>query len=196
MLARSKRRRRLALASFAALLLAWLVGCTSTVTPPRDLRDSVDVLLIRDAMHRGLLLPAESGYVEFGFGDWSWYALGNDSWYHVFATVLWPTQGALSRREHAAHDPASARAAMPYAEFESFGVDRAAAEALRRRLQEAFDARRDERAYQAYLRMEFVPFDGSYWFASNCADACADWLVELGCEVSWVPIRIDLARDD
>ena len=179
-----KRRRRLGI----------LVGCTSTVTPPSSPRNPVEVVLIRDAMHRGLLFPSEDGFVEFGFGDWSWYALGNDAWYHTFATVLWPTQGTLSRREHAAHDQEQARAAMPYAEFVAFAVERQAAEDLRNRLQAAFDARSAERVHQAYLRMDFVPYDGSYWFVANCADACAEWLAELGCEVSWVPIRIDLAR--
>lgn len=173
-------------------LLGWTIGCTSTVTPPALVENPTAVLLVRDAMHRGLLLPNESGYVEFGFGDWSWYALGNDSWYHAFPTVLWPTQGTLSRRQHHAHDLAGARAAMSWAEFESFAVDRQAAERLRDRLEAAFAARASERVHQAYLRMDFVPYDDSYWFLDNCADACAAWLTELGCAVSWVPIRTDL----
>lgn len=110
----------------------------------------------------------------------------------MFPTVLWPTQGTLSRRQHRAHDLRGVQAAMHWAEFESFTVDRDAALRLRDRLEAAFAARAGERVHQAYLRMDFVPFDGSYWFVDNCADACADWLRELGCAISWVPIRTDL----
>ncbi len=189
---KASRRRRVWLALVVTGLLAWTVGCTSTVTPPARVANPTEVLLIRDAMHRGLLLPNGNGFVEFGFGDWSWYALGNDSWYHVFPTVLWPTQGTLSRRQHHASDSASARAAMSWAEFESFVVERETAKRLRDRLEAAFAARAGERVHQAYLRMDFVPYDDSYWFLDNCADACAVWLTELGCAVSWVPIRTDL----
>lgn len=73
------KRRRWWWVLAPATLLAWLVGCTSTVTPPAQVGNPTAVLLIRDAMHRGLLLPNDEGFVEFGFGDWGWYALGNDA---------------------------------------------------------------------------------------------------------------------
>lgn len=191
----AKRRRRrilaLAVASGGSLGLA-LVGCTSTVRAPSAVAKPATVLLIRDALHRGLLLPDDSGYIEFGRGEWSWYALGKDSWYNVFATVLWPTRGTLSRREHRSRDVAGVRAAMPWAEFEEFVVDRDAAETLRARLAEEFAAAHAESVYQPQLRMTFVPTASSYWFLDNCADAVAQWLGELGCSVSWVPIRLDL----
>jgi len=189
-----RRRRRLLLVVTACCLglgLA-LVGCTSTVRPPGTVAEPTTILLIRDALHRGLLLPDEMGYVEFGRGDWSWYALGNDSWYHVFGTVLWPTRGTLSRREHRAGDAASVRAAMPWAEFDEFVVDREAAERLRAQLAAEFAAGQAESVFQPYLRMAFVPTACNYWFMDNCADAVAQWLEELGCSVSWVPIRLDL----
>jgi hypothetical protein len=195
----TKRRRRrllaMAVASGCSLGLA-LVGCTSTVKAPSAVGQPATVLLIRDALHRGLLLPDESGYVEFGRGEWSWYALGKDSWYNVFATVLWPTRGTLSRREHRSRDAAGVRAAMPWAEFEEFVVDRDAAEILRARLAEEFAAGQAESIYQPHLRMTFVPTTSSYWFLDNCADAVANWFGELGCSVSWVPVRLDLRPGD
>lgn len=172
----------------------WLVlGCTSTVTPPRDVVDPVTVLIIRDAMHRGLLLPEGRGYVEYGFGDWSWYANGADAWYNVFATVLWPTRATLSRRYHFADNAPALRQAMSWAEFDDLDVERKAAEQLREKLAARFAAGEGELVRRGELRIDFVPCEGSYWFPYNCADACADWLVELGCEVSWVPIRTDVA---
>ena len=40
--------------------------------------------------------------------------------------------------------------------------------------------------------MSFVPHEDGYWFLYNCNDVVARWLQELGCSVSWVPIRLDL----
>src|SRR5690606_655289 len=75
-----------------AMLLALaglLVSCTSTIVPPAEVIDPVTVFVLSEAMHTGIVLPPDPGcsgnpheYVEFGFGDWSWYALGNAAWYN------------------------------------------------------------------------------------------------------------------
>jgi hypothetical protein len=106
--------------------------------------------------------------------------------------MLWPSNGTLCRRQHNAHDLEGVRASLAWAEFESFVVERDAAEALRNKLEATFTARVEERVQQAYTAMDFVPDDNSYWLFDNCSDACAEWLRELGCTVSWVPIRLDL----
>jgi hypothetical protein len=38
--------------------------------------------------------------------------------------------------------------------------------------------------------MTFVPSQESYWFAHDCADVVAEWLVELDCRVSWLLVRL------
>jgi len=56
----------------------------------------------------GLVLPTGDpapapGWVEYGFGEWEWYALGNDAWYRVFPAMrsAYPSEwlGALTRAE-------------------------------------------------------------------------------------------------
>ncbi|MEZ6035849.1 MAG: hypothetical protein R3F29_00110 [Planctomycetota bacterium] len=192
-----RRRRWLLVAVTIVAGLWWWIGFTSTVTPPSTLREPVTVMLIRDQLHRGVLLPGASGagFVEFGVGDWSWYALGREAWYDTFATVLWPTQATLSRRLHRGRDAAAVRAAKPWASFAELQVERADADRLRQRLEAAFAAGAAQRVRSEPLDMEFVPGGEtwpSYWFAANCADACAMWFEELGCGVSWVPLRVDL----
>jgi hypothetical protein len=174
------------------------VGCTSTITPPSDVADPTTVWLLREAMHTGLVLPPPrpgAPFVEFGFGDWSWFALGNDAWYQSFATVLWPTQGALGRREFAAGDGDELRRAASWAELEPVVVSSERVQALRGELQEAFAARLADAVHQPHLGWTFVPAPddlGGYWFANTCADAAATWFEALGCEVNWVPIRSSL----
>lgn len=188
-------RRRLLVAATLALLFAW-VGCTSTVTPPANVGDPTTVFLLREAMHTGLVLPpsaANDEFVEFGFGDWSWFALGNDEWYQVFATILWPTQGTLGRRAFGARTADELRERVWWAELSPVVVDREKANALRTRLQHDHDTRLAEAVRRQDLGWTFVPFDSSYWFPNTCADVAADWFRDLDCSVSWVPIRAGLA---
>jgi hypothetical protein len=184
---------------------AWLplvcvsAGCSSTVTAPPEVVDPVEVFVLEEAMHTGLVLPPDpsaSGspeqYVEFGYGDWSWYARGNDAWYDVFATVLWPTRGTLGRRTFGARTPAELRRRAHWARLSSIVVEREHAAALRVALQRRFDARRKQVVVDRRLGFKFVPTDGAYWLPHNCADVVADWLERLGCEVGWAPLRVGI----
>lgn len=194
---RRRRRRRAAVATLAcATLVNAAVSCTSTVTPPPAVRDPVTVFLLREALHTGIVLPglqAADPYVEFGFGDWAWFALAEDAWYDAFATVLWPTHGTLGRREFPAWSASAMADAAPWAELQPMLIERERATTLRARLQQAFDAGIERRVRRPELRFEFVPFARSYWFADNCADLAAEWLVALGCEVTWRPVRLRLS---
>lgn len=199
--ARRRRRRRVAL----AVLLLWgltflMFGCTSTVYPPKAPEDPVEVFLLGDAMHTGVVLPPDplaSGnpdqYVEFGFGDWGWYALGQDSWYHSFATMLWPTQATLSRRTFGASTAKELRQRAFWTELSVVLVDRQRANELRSSLQKQFDAARKHVVVNPSYGMKFVPIERSYWLPNNCADIAAQWFEALGCEVGWCPLRFSLA---
>lgn len=198
--ARPSRRRRRGAFAAAVAVLVWILagGCTSTVTPPIAPADPVRVFLLQEAMHTGLVLPPGVGaagdeeYVEFGFGDWSWYALGNDAWYHAFATVLWPTQGGLGRRTFGARSEAMLRRTVTWATLSPIAVSADKAMALRRRLQAAFDAHLAQAVARPDLGFRFVPSDTSYWLPHNCADVAAEWLRELDCRVGAAIFRTGL----
>lgn len=182
-----------------ALLLALVSGCTSLVTAPQGVADPVEVFVLEEAMHTGLVLPPDpsaSGspgqYVEFGYGDWSWYARGNDAWYDIFSTVLWPTQGTLGRRTFGASTAEELRRRAYWTRLTPVVVSRAQAGELRRRLQQEFDALRKQVVVDRRLGFKFVPFGGAYWLPHNCVDVVAGWLEELGCEVGWAPVRVGL----
>jgi hypothetical protein len=192
---RSRRWRRFtAIAVAGSAVFALAGGCTSTITPPATVTDPVTVFLLREAMHSGIVLPrsGDGEYVEFGFGDWSWFALANDSWYHVFATVLWPTQGTLGRRTFGARTATELRQRVTWAELQPLAVERTKADALVGRLQREHDARIAEAVTRPTLGWTFVPYDRSYWFPQTCADVAAEWFRELDCSVGWTPIRASL----
>ena len=194
--ARRWRHRGLAADAVALALVGTAVGCTSTITPPTAPPHPTIVFLLREAMHTGLVLPPASDgaeFVEFGYGDWSWFALGNDAWYNAFATVLWPTQGALGQRTFAAADERELRQRVYWAELFAVTVDGERVDALRARLQQQFEAGLGDAVHRRDLGWTFVPHDRGYWFANTCADVAAEWFRELGCEVGWAPIRASLA---
>lgn len=190
-----RRKWRLLLVAGGLAAASATFGCTSTIRPPRNPRHPVTVFLLREAMHTGLVLPAGRGeptFVEFGFGDWSWFALGNDAWYHAFATVLWPTQGTLGRRTFAAADEEQLRGVVTWAELSALEVEDAAVSSLRARLQGQWEAGLGQARSRPELGWTFVPCDRSYWFPNNCADVAAEWFEALGCEVGWLPLRTGL----
>lgn len=180
-------------ASLAALSTA---GCNSTIAGPPPPPDPCTVFLLHEALHQGLVLPPSPGepgrYVEFGFGDWSWFALGNDAWYDVFATVLWPTRGALGRREFDASTPAELVRAANWATLSPIVCSTQKVAELRQRLQAQFDAASAEVVERRDLRFRFVPTAESYWFPNHCADVTARWLEQIGCTVGWAPVRTGL----
>ena len=151
----------------------------------------MDVGVIADEKHRGLVVPGPGGgLVEYGFGDWNWYALGRDRWYHVFATVLWPKAGCFARREHPEGDLTALRQRLASVRLLVVAVPQARVLALRDRMERGFADRAADAHWNPRHGMLFVPCERSFWFANTCADQVADWLRELDCEVSWVPIRV------
>jgi len=190
---RPRRRWRRALFVLALAVASIPVfGCTSTITPPASPATPTTVFLLSEAMHTGIVLPPlgpDDEFVEFGYGDWSWFALGNDAWYRVFPTVLWPTQGALGRRTFGARDERQLRAAAWWTTLSPLVVDAAKVRTLRTKLQARFDAGASNAVRRQDLGFDFVPSDDSYWFGFTCADAAAAWFRELDCEIGWTPIR-------
>lgn len=168
-------------------------GCASLVFPPEQVARPATVYVLREALHVGIVAPdpvdAPTRYVEYGYGDWAWYALGQESWWRVFPTVLWPTQSTLCRRVWPARDEEGlARLLLQRGcEADAIEVEADRVVAFVQRMDKCFDggaeARREE------LRMDFVKADGGYWFLHTCADVAADWCEELGCDVGWVLIR-------
>lgn len=162
----------------AAALAASTAGCVTTIRPPSNPADPVDVALIDYGHHASLALPSGDRAVEYAYGEWEWFALNNDAWYRVFPALFWPTQGALGRRSL----PFPPRG--PAEEILLFRVGRAEADALLARLNARFASRPETPVPNPLVGLTFVPDDVDYCATSNCNSVLAAWLRELGCEVS------------
>lgn len=173
----------------AIAFAATLASCTSIAIPPAPTNDDVEVFLVDEGWHKGLVLrEADGERVEWGFGDWAWYALEKNRWYDVFATVLWPTTGTLSRR--AWTDGEEARRA--HGDVSSFRAPRERVEALARSLEARFARAPGNRVWNASSSTSFARDPDRYWLLHDCHDATARWLEALGCEVEPALVRAGL----
>lgn len=176
-------RRKAQLRMLILLPSLFLSACLSLVVPPLDPTDPVDVYIVEEGMHTSLVLPRpEGGFVEYGFGEWGWYALKNTAWYNALDAVLYPSQGALGQK-NLAHVPDDAQKVR---------VAQADAAALLKELDAKYDLHKDTEIYNEKLDMRFVVAEKDFWLLFTCSDAAAGWLRRLGCSVSWVPVRCGL----
>jgi hypothetical protein len=168
-------------------LLAVPVGCTTTIRPPAQVQRPVTVYLLDHGMTPSLVLPAEDGgMVRYMFGDWRWYALGNQNAWTGFLALFIPTQGALGRDAFAAVDSVAAlRDAVAVEIDEAFPlqVDRTRALALQQQIEQQVNARSDTAVWNDGNRAQFVHHPQRYTYFSNSNHMVAEWLRELGCEV-------------
>lgn len=189
---RNVRRGRLAVIAAAALvaLLAWS-GCAATLTPPTDVEDPVTVRLLRTARHSALLLPCPDGRtVEYGFGEWGWFAQNRESWWRAPRILFWPSEGTLARR-HLAPAEVERLPSTEGARLAAFEASRTRVDELRQRLDREFEAG-GEPHYDPQDRLAFVRHPRSFWIAYTCHDAVVEWAEELGCRASWAPLRLTL----
>lgn len=191
-----KRRGRLFWSGIALLAVAavFFSSCSSTITPPADPPDPCRVFLLREAKHAGIVLPrSDDAFAEFAFGDWDWYALLEDSWYDVFGTVLWPTQGCLGRRSL---DIYTVGLLERTGRLHPLCVDRSRARSLLEELDKRFESGSASMIHNQRNRLSFVEDEKSFWFLYNCNDSVADWMERLGCDVSWALIRTGIELEE
>ena len=79
---------------------AWAIGCGTTVVMPTHPADPVTVYLLDHGHTSSLVLPSGGGWVRYAYGDWNYYALGNDGFLDAIAALSWPTRGTLGRKEY------------------------------------------------------------------------------------------------
>jgi hypothetical protein len=177
---------------FLLILLPLLSGCgTTLITPPADLREPAAVFVLDHGRHTSLVLSAPDGSLHrYAYGDWAYYAERDTSLLRGLAALFWPTPGALGHRQMPGPATASAvreQVRVPIVELRGLQVERSRVEGLRHRL-DLLIAQAELRLPAPEVDLVFVPHPRSYSLAHNSNQVVADWLTELGCEVSRRPI--------
>ncbi|WOD40212.1 hypothetical protein [Nodosilinea sp. E11] len=77
-----------------ALALTWF-KVPATIVPPIAPSDPVTVYVVESGLHARLVVPLGDRWVQYGFGDWDYYARHRQDLYHAVRALIWPTPGAL-----------------------------------------------------------------------------------------------------
>ncbi|QVL50452.1 MAG: hypothetical protein KFB96_08520 [Thiocapsa sp.] len=175
------------------LCTLFLYGCVATVFPPPKTDHSRPVYILDHGRHTSLVLgTADQGLVRWAYGDWGWYAEGDQRPLRAFPVLLLRTPAALGRQSlHTAHDPEAIRAAVPVVTDRVFVIHADAARIDR--LQARQEALFASGLQQGWLEnpafgFVFVPHPAPYRIDNNSNHMVANWLTQLGCVVQGHPM--------
>ena len=178
----------------ALLALTVLIsGCVGwRVVPPANLDAPASVYITRYGRHTRLALPMENHHhgVEYGFGDWNWYALQDTNASSGLRALFLVTDSALSRRILLWQESAEAF------QGESGGsltlkveVESSLAEALLAKLEERWQSLRHAEEVTHFNRdIVYRKTDEPYHVLNNSNAKAVEWLRELGCRVYGIPL--------
>lgn len=181
-------RTRLFRAITIGLLLAVLSGCSWQVVPPEPTASSQTVFVSVYGRHTRLALPArdEPHYIEYGFGDWRYYALVERSWPSGLRALFLSGASTLSRQELAAPQNPDDTPHFGSQRTAVLSVPDSNVTALRDELEAtwaAADGR--ERVRNGHT---FREIDRPYGLINNSNRQTARWLEQLDCTVHGLPV--------
>ena len=177
----------------SVLTLTLPAACVSTFDTPEIEGEAATVFLTRTSWHCGLRLPMVDGnYVEFGFGDWAWFAERRESMARLFPTLVLPTRGTICRRTVPGASAGELLPSTVEGEVFELRVDRRRVTKLRDRLESWWYAEPGDFAFDPDRGLAFQEAAWRYSMYWNCYDAVARWLRELGCEVPCATLRTGL----
>jgi hypothetical protein len=150
------------------------------------------IYLVESGSHGSLAIPtSDHEIVEWSFGDWYWYALGQQNYWRSPMILFWPSKGTLAKKTISYPQIISpellarqlgAEKAWPLV------VEKNAVLALHAQLEEEFSQGRDHR-YDWSIATAFVVDHRRYSLAQTCNHVLKDWLVQLDCTIEgpfWV----------
>jgi len=171
-----------------------LQGCATVVVPPHLGSTGVTVFLLDHGHHSSLVLPTPAGHMtRYAYGDWEYYAQADTGLYRGTSALLWPTQGALGRRQLPGPPTAAAvrqQVKVPIVRLYALKVRRGKAARLRRHLNEIFRSNIRTVLYNPLYDLYFVHDPQPYDMAHDSNHEVANWLKRLGCRIRGGPVLL------
>jgi hypothetical protein len=160
-------------------------GCAGTVHPPVNPTDPVTVYLADYGRHSSIVLPdGDNQCIEWAFGDWRWFALGDTKTSVALAAMLHSPQAALGRREITPQpDDQAMQRTLQADHVVHFQVSSERAKALLDALERRYARHADTQIHSDYAQLDMVKDNEHYWVLHNCNHVTMHWLKKLGCRV-------------
>jgi len=163
-------------------------GCAWTVRPPDPQPPMATVILSQYGWHTRLAPPGPGGssLIEYGFGNWRYYALGERSLPSGLRALFFSDTATLSRRPLARPRDAEWGRRLGSRRSVGLAAPADAVEALRQELERLWRESDPDTAEAHGLYFRRVDLDDSLFHNSNHRTAA--WLERLGCEVQGSPV--------
>jgi len=162
-------------------------ACSTTLNLPEIEINMERLYLIKYTTwgHHSLAFYNEGVLTEFTYGDWQLFALNKrDSW-TAWKNMTFFTQGALGRKQTAWDSRESFCDKFSGCEtVVPFLAPANKAEALHKKLQQAYNSNIHTEVYNPDEQVYFVKYDVTYWGFHNCNHELVDWLEFMGADVS------------
>jgi predicted small lipoprotein YifL len=181
---------RIRAAILALLTLASLCGCGARMIPPASPADPVTIYVTDYGRHSSVLFPGDEPkqLVEFAFGDWDFFAREQKDAFTMMRIIVWSRGSALGRRFVEADDPNDLRTMLGCESIVSMQVERDKANAVRDRINQRYESRRDTEIYGEKSRLFFVRDDRHWNLCHNCNHVTAQWLREMDVRIEGWPV--------
>jgi len=182
--ARVGKKRFIGVALVVGICLL-LFGCTTTIIPPASPVRPTSVCIVDYGRHASLVLPEGNGSVEYEYGEWKWFALGQDQSSRIVPTLFWPTQGTLGRRQLPYPPELKLLKSQKSSELVQavycIKVADEKAQAVREQLAARYNAGLKAEIFNQEYKMSFIKDPADYTIFHNCNHELAAWLRRLGC---------------
>ncbi len=168
------------------LIVSFLLsGCAWRVIPPAAVRDPAPVILTDYGRHTRLALPMdELQMVEYGFGEWNFYALRKTGPVSSLRALSGFGQPTLARQRLPRFDDEDAfRLAVGGRRSVLFFAEKEYVHELRELLEATWQMNMEADRHHAWNGLEFVRYEGTYHLFRNSNHRSARWLEALGFEV-------------
>ena len=179
--------RRSSLLVICTVVPVLTLGCSTVFRLPPDSGEVEEVYLLRYSTwgHHSLAFHRDSELVEFTYGDWDLFALNKRDAWTAWKNMTFLTQGALGRKVVSWVPGAPIcplfKDCLRAGPFQTPAPN---AKVLYEKLQTAYSKHQSTEVFNETEGVFFVKFDVPYWGLHNCNHEVADWLEELGGEVS------------
>lgn len=171
-------------------VLPFLQACTWTIISPEPTAEPATVYLSVYGRHTRLALPNDAGhYVEYGFGDWRFYAEEKRNLFTGFQALFFSSGATLSRRELPGPKSDNLRRHFSSVRTEAIEVPSHLADHLRDDLMLAWEEAGGEQIDQGYLSFRRAP--QHYSLFNNSNHQTARWLEQLQCDIQGAPFWSD-----
>lgn len=168
-----------------------ITGCSWTIVPPGMPGNGENVYVSQYGWHTRLALPAaqDGHYIEYGFGDWAYYARGERGLLVGLEALFFSSNSTLSRRVVPVPKQKNLRLSFGSDQSVSLKVSGSKVEVLQQELEEAWAANAGSHLQRGGL--SFRKLEQDYGLLYNSNHQTARWLKRLGSEVRGVTILGD-----